>query len=118
MVGYALSSASYGVLTESLKEAKLAKEERERFEKICEKHIKMIRQYRAEMEKIINGYLIDSMDIFRESFSGIKNALAISDVDWVIESTNTIKKSFGRNDTFSDMEEFNNKMLQGTTFKL
>lgn len=118
MVGYALSSATYGVLTKSLKEAKLAKEERERIEKICEEHIKMIRQYRAEMEKIINEYLIESMDIFRESFSGIKNALVIGDVDWFIESTNTITGSFGKEAAFSNMEEFNNKMLQGTTFKL
>ncbi len=118
MVGYALSSASYGVLTESLKEAKLAKEEREQIEKICEEHIRMIREYRAEMEKIINEYLIDSMDVFRESFSGIKNALAIGDVDWFIESTNTITESFGGQASFSSMDEFDEKMLSETTFKI
>lgn len=118
MVGYAISSAAYGILTDSLKEAKLAKEEREQIEQICDEHIKMIREYRAEMEKIINEYLIDSMEIFRDSFSGIKNALAIGDVDWVIESANTITENFGGQAAFSDRDDFNSKMLSGSTFKL
>ena len=118
MVGYALSSATYGVLVESLKEAKLAKEEREQIERACEEHIKLIRQYRAEMEKIINAYLIDSMDLFRDSFSGIKNALAIGDVDWVIDSANIITESFGGKAAFSNMDEFTDKMLKGSTFKI
>lgn len=118
MVGYAISSATYGILTESLKEAKLAKEEREQIEQICNEHIKMIREYRAEMEKIINEYLIDSMEVFRDSFSGIKNALAIGDVDWVIESANTITENFGGQAAFSNIDDFNEKMLTGTTFKL
>ena len=118
MVGYALSSATYGVLLQSLKEEKLAHEQRTQIEKICDDHIKMIREYRAEMESIINKYLIDSMDIFRESFTGIKDALAIGDVDWFIESTNTITESFGVKTSFSNMEEFNTKMIAGGTFRL
>lgn len=118
MVGYALSSATYGILTQSLKDEKLAHEERIQIEKACEEHIKMIREYRTEMEKLINEYLSESMDIFRESFSGIKNALEIGDVDWVIESTNTITENFGKEALFSSMEEFNSKMLMNTTFRL
>ena len=58
------------------------------------------------------------MDIFRESFSGIKNALAIGDIDWFIESTNTVTEHMGGKAPFSNMEEFNSKMLMGNTFKL
>ena len=58
------------------------------------------------------------MDVFRESFSGIKDALAIGDIDWFIESANNITESFGGQKTFSSMEDFNTKMLEGTTFKL
>ncbi len=118
MAGYAISSATYGVLMDSLKDAKLAKEEREIIEQACEEHIKMLRQYRTEMDKIINAYLVDSMDLFRESFSGIKNALAIGDVDWVIDSANAITENFGGKAQFSSMDEFNEKMLNGSTFKL
>lgn len=118
MVGYAISSATYGILTESLNDAKLAHEQRIQIEAVCEEHIKMIREYRAEMELIINEYLIESMNIFRDSFSGIKNALAIGDVDWFIESTNTITENFGGSMSFSNFEEFNSKMLMGSKFKL
>ena len=118
MIGYALSSATYGILINSLKEEKLAKEEREVIEKACEEHIRMIREYRAEMEKLINEYLIDSMDLFRDSFSGIKNALAIRDVDLFIKSSNTIAESFGGQASFSNMDDFNMKMMSGATFKI
>ena len=118
MVGYALSSATYGVLTQALREEKLARDQRVQIEAVCEEHIKMIREYRAEMEGIINEYLIESMDIFRDTFAEIKNALAIGDVDWFIESTNTITKNFGGKASFSSMEDFNSKMITGSTFKL
>lgn len=118
MVGYAIASASYGILTESLKEAKVAKTERTLVEQICNEHIKMIREYRKEMETIINEYLIDSMEVFRDSFSGIKNALAIGNVDWAIESSNKITESFDGNASFLNSEDFNKKMLTGATFKL
>ena len=118
MLGYALSSASYGILTQSLKDEKLAREERIQIEKACEEYINMIREYRSEIEKLISEYLSESMDIFRESFTGIKNALVIGDVDWVIESANTITESFGGKASFSSMDEFNSKMLMGSTFKL
>lgn len=118
MVGYALSSATYGVLMNSLKEAKLAHEERIAIEKACEEHIKMIRGYRAQMNEIIEKYLSGAMEIFNESFSGIKDALDIGDVDLLIESANNITASFGGNKPFETMDDFNNKMLLGETFKL
>jgi hypothetical protein len=118
MVGYAVSSATYGILMQALEEEKLSREERIQIEKACEEHIKMIREYRAELEKLIHEYLSDSMDIFRDSFSGIKNALAIGDVDWFIESTNAITENFGGKAPFSDMEDFKSKLMTGTTFKL
>lgn len=118
MVGYALSSATYGVLMSSLKEAKLAHEERIAIEKACEEHIKMIREYRAQMNAILEEYLSDTMEMFNESFSGIKNALAIGDVDLLIESANNITDALGGNKPFETMDDFNTKMLCGETFKL
>ncbi|MBE5909083.1 MAG: hypothetical protein E7278_09650 [Lachnospiraceae bacterium] len=118
MVGYALSSATYGVLVGSLKDAKLAHEERIAIEKACEEQIEMIRGYRAQLNAIINEYLAESMDLFDESFSGIKDALAIGDVDLLIDSANAITDSLGGNKPFETMEEFNNKMLSGDAFML
>lgn len=118
IVGYASSSATYGVLMDSLKDAKLAHEERVTIEKACKEYIKMIREYRAQMDKIINEYLAGTMEIFNESFSGIKDALSMDDVDLLIESANKITSSLGGDKPFETMSEFNNKMLVGEAFKL
>lgn len=118
MVGYALSSATYGILMSSLKEAKLAREERIAIEKACAEHIEMIREYRKQMNELIEEYLSEKMEVFNESFSGIKSALAIGDVDLFIDSANSITESLGGNKPFETMEEFDNKMICGTTFKL
>ena len=103
---------------EALKEEKLAHEMRIQIELACEEHIKLIRQYRTEIETIVNEYLIETMEVFHESFSGIKNALVIGDVDWFIESSNTIIENFGGKAAFSSMDEFENMMLNEETFKL
>lgn len=118
MVGYAFSSASYGILTASLKEAKLAYEERIEIEKACEEHKKMIREYRSQLNAIIEEYLSNNMEFFNESFSGIKEALVIGDVDLVVESANEITDALGGTKPFETMEDFNKKMLLGETFKL
>lgn len=118
MVGYALSSASYSTLLDSLKEAKLAHEERIAIENACEEHIKMIREYRAQMNSIINEYLSETTEIFNESFTGIKNALSIGDVDLLIDKSNAITEALGGNKPFKTMDEFNARMLSGDTFKL
>lgn len=118
MVGYALSSATYGVLMSSLKEAKIAREERIAIEKACKEHIKMIREYRTEMNKIIEEYLSDTMEVFNDSFAAIKDALLIGDVDLFIESTNQITESLGGNKPFETMDEFNSRMINGLTFTI
>ena len=78
----------------------------------------MIREYRAQINAIIEEYLTDSMEIFQDSFDGIKEALAIGDVDLLIESANSITDALGGNKPFETMDEFNEMMLAGTTFKL
>lgn len=118
MVGYALSSATYGVLVNSLKEAQLAHEERIEIENICAEHVKMIREYRQQMNEIIENYLSDAMEIFNDSFGGIKDALDIGDVDLLIENANNITDYLGGNKPFETMDEFNDKMLSGDTFKI
>ncbi len=118
MVGYALSSVSYGILMQSLNEAKMAREERRRVEEACEEHIRMIRQYRFEIENLINEYLSESVSIFRGSFNAVKESLDIGDVDGFIKGTNKIVEGFGGSPLFSDMEDFELKMESDTTFVL
>lgn len=112
MIGYALSSVSYGLLSASLKEAKHAREERMRIERECEEHIKMIREYRAEMESMIKEYLSSMRSAFTSAFGEIKKALMIGDVDGYIDGVNKITKALGGNVLFEDFDGFD-KLMQG-----
>lgn len=118
MVGYALSSACYGNLIATLKDEKLAKEERILAEKMCAEHIKLIRAYRQEMETLINDYLERHIEIFDEAFDGIKNALEIGDVDGYIASTNQITKALGKEVLFENQEECDALMESGITIRI
>ncbi len=109
---------SYIRSTGALKEAQLAHEERIEIENICAEHVKMIREYRQQMNEIIENYLSDAMEIFNDSFGGIKDALDIGDVDLLIENANNITDYLGGNKPFETMDEFNDKMLSGDTFKI
>jgi hypothetical protein len=118
MIGYALSSASYKTLLNSLKEANLAHEERIRIEQECEEHISMIQAYRMELEKVISQYLKSNIEIFHCAFDNLKTSLAIGDVDGFIFGANAISEALNRTPQFENVDEFNAIMDSDTAFKL
>jgi hypothetical protein len=118
MLGYALSSACYGQLVSALNEAKLAREERIRIEAECQEAIRMIREYRAEMEKSISRYMADHITVFHSAFDGIKDALKIGDVDGFIANANVITKKLGKKPQFETFNEFENLMINKETLYL
>jgi hypothetical protein len=110
MIGYALSSAYYGHLMSTFKDAKLARERRIRIEAECEEAVRMIRQYRAEMETAISEYLSDHITTFHTAFDEIKTALDIGDIDGFITGTNKITKKLGGKPQFNNFSEFDELM--------
>ena len=118
MFGYALASASYSTLSSSLKEAKLAREHRLKVEKECEEQIKLIRQYRKEMEECISQYLIDGITIFHDAFDSLKSSLEIGDVDGFITGANTITAALGKEVQFNTLDEFESLMNGSIALKL
>jgi hypothetical protein len=118
MLGYALSSAGYGQLVVALQEAKLAHENRIRIEAECEEAVKMIRQYRAEMEAAISAYLSDHMYVFQTAFDDIKNALQLGDIDGFIAGANSITRKLGGKPQFENFMEFDAFMQGAEPLKL
>ncbi len=110
MVGYALSSASYKILTDSLNEAKRAREERIRIERECAEMKKTLEECRLRLEEKIDKYLQEKREFFCRTFSEIKQALDIGDVDGYIDSMNKITESFGKKPLYRNMDEFNQLM--------
>lgn len=117
MLGYAISSASYGVLMQALEEKRIAREQRIIIEKACEEHIRYIRQCRAELEKLINEYLAHYTNLFETAFSDIKTALEIGDVDGVISGANKITTALGKEVQFSNKKEFDQFMASDVALK-
>lgn len=117
MLGYALSSASYHILLDSMKEAKLARAERIRIEKECAEAVKMLQEYRKELEKFIDDYLKEAEDTFNEVFAEIKDKLAIGDADGYIRSVNKITEFCGKNPIASNRKDFDLLMQNDAPIK-
>lgn len=117
MLGYALGSASYGALTQSLKEAKMAREERIRIEAEVAESISMLREYRAELEANISKYLKDTRDFFDETFSRMKSSLQTGDIDGYIASTNAITRKMGKCPVYDTFSQFDSMMVSDVPLK-
>jgi hypothetical protein len=118
MLGYVLSSVCYGQLITALKEAKLARERRIQIEAECTEAIRMIREYRAEIETAISKYMSDYIITFHTAFDELKTALNIGDIDGFITGANRITRKLGGKPQFENMSEFESLMNSSDKFIL
>jgi hypothetical protein len=118
MLGYALSSACYSQVLGALKEEKLAREERIQIKAECQEAIIMIREYRAEMQKLVSDYLVEHITVFRQGFDKIKEALNLDDIDGYIAAANMITRKLGREPQFENFNEFDSFMYGEEPLKL
>lgn len=106
MFGYFVGSSSYKELKDSLKMAKLAREERIRIEKECEEAIALIKECRAELQASIDKYLKGETQFFDVTFSSIKECLEIGDIDGYITGTNMMIRHLGGTPQYNSKAEF------------
>lgn len=118
MIGYALTSAFYGNLTSTLKEAEIAHEIRIKIEKECEEAISMIRQYRDEMNAYVQSYLTHYNNIINDAFMQMDNAFLSNDIDKFIEGANKITIALGGREPFTNKNECDSFMNSSESFNL
>ena len=118
MVGYLMATSCYGELLGALRGAKLARAERIRVERECEEAIRLIRQYRAEMEEYIADYLADHTAAFHSAFTMMKHAAGVGDVDGFIDGANAVTRKLGGKPRFESMQEFDGFMQTGDALVL
>lgn len=106
MVGYALSSATFGMLKQAFAEQAMAKERRLEIEAACKIHIQQMNAYREQFETLMATYLAEEKEFFRVTFTGMQDALAVNDTQWVIDTGNEMIRHFGGEVTFTNQEEF------------
>lgn len=116
--GYAAAIAVYQELSTALKEAQIAHEERIQIEKQCAEAVKMIRQYREEMESLVSNYLVKNITIFNEGFDAMDSAIVANDVDGFIRGSVQIQSVLGRTAQFSTQDEFDELMDSDIPLKL
>ncbi len=118
VIGYALTSACYGELLSALKDAKLAHEERLKIEKECEEAIKMIVEYRDQINETVNKYLTDIRETFDAALFKADKSIWLNDIDAFIDAANRMSMKMGRKPQFINFNEFDSLMLSEEIIKL
>lgn len=118
MIGYSISTACYNETLNSLRDAKIAKEERIIIEKECNEIIKIVNKHRFETEKYVNNYLKEYKETFDMAFTQMDNAISNNDINTFIKGTNMIAEKLGRKSDFETKEQADQIIINKTTFKL
>ena len=118
MVGYTLTTAFYKEILGTLKDAKLTHDERIRIEKESAEVISLMRQYRKEMNNLINRYLFDYTATFNNAFNQMYKAIKLNDIDGFISGANEITKKVNGKVHFKNFNEFDSFMGSLAPFKL
>lgn len=118
MIGYSMSSAYYSSLLMVLSEAKLAREYRELVEIECKNAIISIRNYRSEVNHLIDSYISDYRETFENALNEINTAYRFSDINKAILASNIITNKMGKEALFEDMDDFQRIMESNTNIKL
>lgn len=102
----------------SVSEYQEAKEERIRIQQECDEHIKILTDYRAEIEKHVSGYLVANITVFDEAFDQMDMAVLNNDSDAYIGANSSIQKQLGKDMQFHSQDEFDGLMDSDDNFKL
>lgn len=118
MIGGMLGSAAFHMLGRQFQAEKLARERRIRIEKECEEAIRMIEEYRRELNELATKYLAENCKVFDEAIGNMDAALQMKDADGFIHAANRITTQLGGKIQFQDREGFDVLMTSDDTFIL
>lgn len=118
MIGYVFNNAFYGLLKDSLTEAKFAHEQRLQIEAECEEAINLAKEYQEEIQKITQKYFSEYLSVFNSSFDLMKQAIESDDIDLFIKGNQDIQNQLGYKSQFSNFNEFDELMKSSDSLKL
>ena len=105
-------------LKESISDYNEAKEECIRVQKQCDEQIRILTEYRNNIESEVAGYLVSNITVFDEAFSQMDQAVVNNDSDAYIEANSKIQDKLGKNIQFHSQDEFEDLMDSDDDFKL
>ena len=105
-------------LKESISDYNEAKEECIRVQKQCDEQIRILTEYRNNIESEVAGYLVSNITVFDEAFSQMDQAVVNNDTDAYIEANSKIQDKLGKNIQFHSQDEFEDLMDSDDDFML
>lgn len=117
-VAFAALTAAYKMVRKAEEEQQLAHEERVQIEAACNESVALIRQYRTEMEYVVNHYLTERIETFESGFAAMDKAILDNDSDGYIRGNVAIQEVLGYKSQFTNQEEFDDLMDSDIAFKL
>jgi len=117
-LGYAAATAVYNELATSLKEYDFAVEERIHIETECEESIRLICQYRTEMNDAVEQYLSEHYVAINDGFKAMDEAIMQNDINGFIAGNVIIQEKLGYAIQFRSQNEFDDLILSETALKL
>ena len=111
-------AAAYKIYQSAARDAKLARERRLEIERLSNEAIAQLRAERAEMNALVDGYLLDRLMPFSEGIAAMDDAILENDDDGFIRANAELWELFGRNAQYHSAEEFDDLMLSDEAFRL
>lgn len=119
MLAYNASIAAYKEYRKAMDDLEIAKEERMRIENACNESIRMIREYREELNARVNKYLTEHYSAFEEGLSLMDQAIIDEDADGYIKGNNVIQEILVyKNIQYHNRDEFDALMESDEDFVL
>ncbi len=117
-LAFTASAAAYKELRKALDDRALAERDRIRTEAACRESIALIRQYRQEMERVVDQYLTTHLETFESGFAAMDKALMENDIDGYIKGNAEIQAILGYRTQFANQSEFDQLMDSDDAFRL
>ena len=108
----------YELVSVSLEELKIARENRIVVEQQCKANIAILRENREQINMAVTEYMSSNLALYETAFNTIENAIESNDIEGYISGNKMIQKQLGRNDGFGSMAEFDELMASDDDFKL
>ena len=103
---------------ESITEYQGAREDRIRIQNECEEHIRILTDYRKEIEFGVSEYLVSNITVFDEAFTAMDEAILNNDSDAYIYANSKIQQQMGKDMQFHSQSDFDDLMASDDDFNL
>lgn len=117
LIAVAAFQEAYKIYCKALDDLELAKEERARIEAECNESVRMMLDYREELNSRVSDYLTENIEAFQEGFALMDQAILMNDSEGYIAGNVEIQKMLGYDIQFTNQEEFDDLMMSDDAFK-